>query len=566
MPAIPSSGRHEKALVELIRTTPVADQSVPLFLALDKQLNPGSKERLPFLNRIQQAHPGDYWANLTLGDVLMREGRVKEAIRYYQASVSIRPRMPLGYEKLAQALSMAGRKKEAIGPFLEAVNLEPTGVFSYMGLAQALGDLGRQDEAIDRLQVAIGSSPNASILYAVLGHYLAEKGQLLEALIPERKAAALAPENPLRQHVLRSLLTRLGRGDEARVAWQTTLEVKPSRHDVWYGYAEFCLFLGQEDEYRRARQALLAKFGASTDPIVAQRTALACLLGPAPEGELRQAAELAELAVGVQPSDYPRVEPLFPFVKGLAEYRQGRFDRAISTMRGDASQVGGPGPGLVLAMALHRSGQSAEARKSLARAVLYYDWRPQTVTTQDAWLRHVLRREAERMILPGLPAFLAGKYQPRDHDEQLALLGACQYTNRTHALSRLYADAFAVDPQIANDVVAGTRYDAARAASLAGRGQGEDAGSLTQEEQARWRMQALAWLKRDLAAWSRKMESSREWDRIVVGLRLTRWLADPDLAGLRVPGAMKWLSVEEREEWLALWNEVEAAINRATNA
>ena len=49
---------------------------------------------------------------------------------------------------------------------------------------------------------------------------------------------------------------RLGRFDEARVAWQTALDAKPSRHGEWYGYAEFCLFIGQDDEYRRGRTGL----------------------------------------------------------------------------------------------------------------------------------------------------------------------------------------------------------------------------------------------------------------------------------------------------------------------
>jgi hypothetical protein len=55
-----------------------------------------------------------------------------------------------------------------------------------------------------------------------------------------------------------------------------------------------------------------------------------------------------------------------------------------------------------------------------------------------------LRREAEAMILPNLPAFLDGKYRPQDNDERLALLGGCQFTNRS--LVRLYAEAFAAAP------------------------------------------------------------------------------------------------------------------------
>ena len=66
----------------------------------------------------------------------------------------------------------------------------------------------------------------------------------------------------------------------------------------------------------------------------------------------------------------------------------------------------------------------AGARKTLAATVLTYDWRARQALDQDGWTCHVLRREAEGMILPNLPAFLDGKYQPQDDDERLALLAA----------------------------------------------------------------------------------------------------------------------------------------------
>jgi eukaryotic-like serine/threonine-protein kinase len=176
----------------------------------------------------------------------------------------------------------------------------------------------------------------------------------------------------------------------------------------------------------------------------------------------------------------------------------------------------------------------------------------------------VLRREAEAMTLPNLSAFLDGKYQPQDNDERLALLGACQFTNRSLALARLYADAFAAAPQLAEDVRAGHRFSAARAAALAGSGRGDDGASLSQEERTRWRKQARAWLELDLAVWARKLGSGTAADRVLVRQRLSDWLADPDLAGLREPGALGELSVEEREEWLARWKVVGALVNRAT--
>ena len=82
-----------------------------------------------------------------------------------------------------------------------------------------------------------------------------------------------------------------------RAAWKQDLAADPPKHEDWLGYAELCLFLGDEQEYRRARRDLLAQFGAATDPEIAERTGRACLLLPPSEDELRQAVALAERAV-----------------------------------------------------------------------------------------------------------------------------------------------------------------------------------------------------------------------------------------------------------------------------
>jgi serine/threonine-protein kinase len=64
----------------------------------------------------------------------------------------------------------------------------------------------------------------------------------------------------------------------------------------------------------------------------------------------------------------------------------------------------GPAPRLVLAMALHRSGQTAEAREALAAAVAGHNWNPAIVRDQDGWICYVLRREAEALLLSDMPA------------------------------------------------------------------------------------------------------------------------------------------------------------------
>jgi serine/threonine-protein kinase len=355
---------------------------------------------------------------------------------------------------------------------------------------------------------------------------------------------------------------------------------------VWAGYAELCLFLGQDDEYRRARRDLLARFGATTAPGVAEPVGRACLLLPGTDDELRQAEGLTEVAVGAEGSTPAWIYRYYLFARGLADYRQGRLASAISVMDGAASNVMGPGPGLIRAMARHRQGQTEQARRTLARAVVAFDWGTTQADHRDVWLLHALRREAEALILPDLAAIRRGDYQTLDHHERPALVGACQSEGLYHAAAQIYAEAFAADPNFPEDLTeefrswvaradqpvgrveeltAECRYPAARCAVLAGCGLGEDGTRLGEEERTRWRARARDWLHTDLTVWARTLDGGSRAARALVRNKLTHWLADPGLAGVRDVGAVEKLSVQERDQWLALWNEVDALLKRTTS-
>ena len=561
----PAIWKDEAALFRLIDTAPAPEQSVALLLAIELKTKAQGEIRVAFLKRVHERHPRDFWVNARLGQLLIFMGKPEEAVGYYRTALAIRPGVAMIHSNLGVALNRANRPDEAVGHFRRAVALDPGGVTTRENLVSALWIVGRKDEAIREIPVALRLNPGSSVLHTLAGKIQESNNEKAEALALYRQAVAIDPKSMLALGELRAFLLRQDRADEARLAWGKALDEDPSAHDAWYGYAEFCLFLGREEEYLDARRALLAKFGATSNSAIAERTSRACLLRPARGEELRRAAALAEAVGALDKATALGYYPFFQFVRGLAEYRQGRLDRAISLMRGEASGVLRPAPRLVLAMALHQDGRAAEARKALAEAVLSYDWSASKVRDQDGWLCHALRREAEAMIVPDLPAFLGGTYQPRDNDERLALLGACQFTNRHLALARLYADAFAADPELAEDVGgAGHRYNAACAAALAGLGSGDDVVNLSREDRTRSRRQARAWLELDLAAWAVRLEGGREADRRAVGQMAARWLDDPDLAGLREPTALKMLAVEERDEWLVLWKNVEALRDRAT--
>jgi tetratricopeptide (TPR) repeat protein len=116
------------------------------------------------------------------------------------------------------------------------------------------------------------------------------------------------------------------------------------------------------------------------------------------------------------------------------------------------------------------------------------------------WVREC-RRQVE---LDGrLAAVLRGEAQPSSAAERSEYARLCYYKKVYAPAARLWADAFRADPKLADSLKAGHRYDAACAAALAGCVRGADADQIDDRERARWRKQALEWLRADLVEWRR---------------------------------------------------------------
>src|SRR5262249_32610993 len=109
----------------------------------------------------------------------------------------------------------------------------------------------------------------------------------------------------------------------------------------------------------------------------------------------------------------------------------------------------------------------------------------------------------------------------------------------------------------------GCRYPAARCAALAGCGLGEDGARLSEAERTRWRKQARAWLRADLAVWAKTLDGGSRSARVLVRTLFEHWQVDPELAGLREASATDRLSADERKECVALWQEVGNLLRRA---
>ncbi|HSZ58214.1 MAG TPA: protein kinase [Tepidisphaeraceae bacterium] len=489
---------------------------------------------------------------------------------------------PVILSGLGGILIVANQREAALAMLRDAQQRHPDDFWINYLLGRFWGQEQPQ-RAIAFYRAAVAIRPSSDQAYVVLGAALRDAGDTDEAIVAFRKALALNPDCGDGRDLAKALAPK-GRLEEARAVWEKALDRDPPDNDAWYGYAQLCLFLGNEGAYRRVRHAMLDRFGhvAEISSVYAERTGLACLLQPLAGDELLRSIELADSAVAAgEPED-----KYLLFLKGLAEYRQGRLPQAIPLLQAATTRLPNrPGPRLVLAMAQFQSGDAHQGRRSLAAAVCKYNWEEIRADHTTAWVNHVLRREAEAMILPNLPAFLRGEYQPQENDERLALLGICQSKTLNAAAARLYADAFAADPTLAGDLTADCfdraareevsadrtevlnsegRFLAARCAALAGSGLGADGAKLTPAERKRWREQACQWLHDDLGALASRLSDNGPGTRNSVREMLTLWRTDRVLSGLRDADALNALPADERERWIALWNRVDDLLARTS--
>jgi serine/threonine-protein kinase len=469
---------------------------------------------VPFLQRVQREYPADFWANLALGLVLV-EKNPRESIRYLQAALAIRPRTALVHDNLGLALLGLGRSDEAIEHFQQALRIDPEFVNTHNNLGYALKARGRPDEALAHYRHALRNDPMLVPAHCNLGAILFDQGRHDEALEHLQEAIRIDPRYPKAHGQLCTVLKAKG-GPQAVIAhYRQVLRTDPE-------LAPAHAYLG----------SALAEVGQADEAI----------------DHLRHALRID-----------PKLE-VAHYQLGLALDSLGQYDEAVDHLQQVVTlNPRQPQAHATLGQALLSLGRFREAREATLRG---FDLLPPEHPDRPNVVRQFRHCEVLLVLEARLPAVLRGEDRPAGAADQLQFAEVFRLKKRYAYAAGLFEKALADKPQLADDVPM-ARYHAARSAALAGCGQGEDGDKLSTEERARWREQARAWLQADLTVLARKLDGGTAADRAKVRDRLTRWRADPDLAGLREPSALDRMTAEERDECVALWTEVNALLNRA---
>jgi tetratricopeptide (TPR) repeat protein len=459
----------------------------------------------------------DAQAHALLGALLALQGQHDAGITSLQRALKLDPKNSLAHNFLGRALLGKGERDRAITCFRKAAELAPQFTPAHRDLAEALRDRGDLDGAIASYRKIIALNSRDSAAHFNLGNVLDMQGKLDQALQCYNRAIELSPRNPGHLAVLGGALYEKGKLDEAVVRLRQALALNPRlsmAHD----------HLGLVQRARGEIDEAIASFRKALEYGDHHKTHSNLGLALAARGRHTEALDCYKKALKRNPQDTFTMLAL-----GRAYLQAGRFDQADATVK-----------------------------KCLKLLPKDHSMRPDVE-------RLAQQSRAWGKIAEQLPAYLKGDAKPRNAAESLQLAWLCQtpQQQRYAAAARFYADAFASQPKLANDLGKQHRYLAACAAVRAASGQGKDAPGPDDKERPRLRQQALDWLKADLAEWARLVESGVADIRPVVQKGLKDWRDGPHLSSVRGVEATAKLPEAERAAWRQLWADVEARLPRA---
>ena len=171
--------------------------AIVLCLALTRQQLGHWKNSETLFRHVLEVTKGNVVAHNDLGNALLKDGQIDEAIRQYQEALHLKADYAEAHYNLGVALDQKGQMDEAIRHYQEAIRVKPAYADAHNNLGIDLYQQGHTGEAIRQFQEALRLKPDHAQILHNLEHALGVKApieevntQLQESLRPNPDHAA----------------------------------------------------------------------------------------------------------------------------------------------------------------------------------------------------------------------------------------------------------------------------------------------------------------------------------------------------------------------------------------
>jgi len=594
-------------------------------LAGDLEMLGQSPAAISLLMKMHEGHPGDFWTNEQLAEMLARAkpSRLELALRYSSAAMACRPESVPAILLHGSLLAMMQDHQAALTWFRRAAAIDPTFSRLKTNLAGALERTGQLEEARQALEDALRERPDDDIACSNLAELRIKTGDIpgaIEALVALRE---IVPDDDHIEGIMRRALLKLGEGETCIAALKHLIKDQPKVAALRYALgrtllasnqrtealvefrlavqfercstylSELALALGSDDRHFPEAKLLVAEASKRNTHDSAPYYVLGCLHRD--RGEMDDALRCFDRSVALWPRDSLARKEIAAILA-----KSGKKDDALDVLRDW----------------IRKSPLEEKPYDQLTRALLRRREFPECLRVCEAWLnvqprtyepyrrlveyhravgdlpaaRVVAVREKEMIERQPMPAdyilreanevirtlhleipvdaqlkdILAGKHTPASASEWLKFaLHANKARRHDRTATEFFRKAFAMDATLETST-ATTRHrlQAAEAAIIWALDISLDSAAPAEPtEVAKLYQAAYRWLRAELDALTKEAQTSPP---NIIRHRCSFWIHSPTLKEFRLPANRSKIPEKELADWDKLWLDVESLSAAAT--
>jgi protein O-mannosyl-transferase len=205
--------------------------AVVLITLTSKQLGYWQNTRTLF-EHADKVTQKNYMAVTILGSLLAKEGRLNDAMEYYQTALRYSPTFPEAHFFLGNALEEQGKLDEAVAEYQQALWFRPTEEQTHIFMGMALAKQKKYDEAMAHYNAALKLNPDSAVAQNNLARILHTQGRFDEAIEHYNDALEIDPKLALAHNNLGILLIQKGSLAEGMVQLREAMRLSPTNSET----------------------------------------------------------------------------------------------------------------------------------------------------------------------------------------------------------------------------------------------------------------------------------------------------------------------------------------------
>jgi len=226
------------------------------------------EQALQYLSEIVRQNPGNYKAQLAIGQIHLDAGRLDEAQRALEVARELNPQSPEVWNNLGGVQAARGKYSEALAHYEKALSFKDTLSYVLNNAAQAYAKTGDRANAEKLFRRALELDSQDADAANQLGLLLAQQNRTAEARQLFQQAIALRRDHAGAINNLGVLYSQMNQFNDAIAAFQYGIGVVPDSDSLYLNLARLYVRLQERNKARDTLQRLLLR--KPNDPVAIQ--------------------------------------------------------------------------------------------------------------------------------------------------------------------------------------------------------------------------------------------------------------------------------------------------------